>query len=80
MTTPRSSLAETRNPLLSLPATADLMQLPPEARAALRAVLIELRADAAARAQKAWDSHKAPMAAYWKAVAVYAGHTARALR
>ena len=42
-------------------------------------MLIDLRRDALARAEKSWRSHKAPMAAYWKSVAVYAGHLARVL-
>ncbi len=68
------------NPLLALPAAAKLAALPPDARAALRAVLLELRDDARARAEKCWRTHKAPMAAYWKATAVYANHTARILK
>ena len=76
----RSSRAIVRNPLLALPASERLRDLPPEARDALRELLIEIRADAASRAQVCWKRHKAPMAAYWKAVSVYAGHTARALR
>lgn len=76
----RSSLAVTRNPLLALPSAQAMRALPPEARAAMRAVLLELKADSTARAQKCWVTHKAPMAAYWKAVSVYAGHTARLLK
>lgn len=53
--------------------------LPAEARAALRAALLSLRADALARAQLQWRRHKAPMALYWKVVGVYAGHIARAI-
>ncbi len=55
-------------------------RLPPEARTALRDCLLELRADALGRAEHSWRNHKAPMAAYWKVVGVYAGHLARALR
>lgn len=43
-------------------------------------MLMDLRRDAADNAEKSWKKHKAPMAAYWKAVAVYAGHAARLLR
>jgi hypothetical protein len=68
-----------RNPLLALPAAQQLANLPPEAARALRALLLEIRADARQRAEISWRTHKAPMAAYWKAVAVYAGHTARVL-
>lgn len=76
----RSLRTDVRNPVLALPAAARLQALDPGSRAALRAVLLDLAADARARAEKAWRSHKAPMAAYWKACAVYAGHLARALR
>ncbi len=76
---PRSSRPDTRNPMLSLPAIAALQRLPPETREALARVLADLATDAGARADHAWRRHKAPMAAYWKAVAVYARHTARAI-
>jgi len=46
----------------------------------LTALLGDLAQDAAAWADHAWRRHKAPMVAYWKAVAVYARHTARAVR
>ena len=54
--------------------------LPPSARQALRAALLDLRRDAQQRAELQWRRHKAPMACYWRAVGVYAGHIARALR
>lgn len=54
--------------------------LPPAARGALRAALLDLRVDALARADLQWRRHKAPMALYWKVVGVYAGHLARAMR
>jgi hypothetical protein len=66
----RSSLDATRNPLLALPSARALPDLPPAARAALRALLMDLKRDSNNRAQKAWTTHKAPMAAYWKAAAV----------
>jgi hypothetical protein len=56
------------------------MALPPGSRDALRQLLLDLRADAQDNAQKCWKRHKAPMAVYWKCVAVYAGHIARLLR
>lgn len=59
---------------------ARFLQLPPEARHALRRALLDLRNDALLRAQAQWRAHKAPMACYWKVVGVYAGHLARALR
>lgn len=68
------------NPLLGLPALARLAALPAATRAPLVEVLHELRAEARGRAETSWRRHKAPMAAYWKAVSVYAGHLARALR
>jgi hypothetical protein len=76
----RSLRADVRNPLLQLPAARRLAELPPESQAALRELLDELAADARSRADLAWRKHKAPMAAYWKAVAVYAKHTGRLLR
>jgi hypothetical protein len=66
-----------QNPLLRLPAAAAIQALPPEAKAALRELLYDLRVDAARQADKAWAKHKGPMAAYWRAVSVYAGHIAR---
>lgn len=76
----RSVRPDVRNPLTMLPSARAIAALPPEAKAALRALLLEVRKDAQARAEKCWRKHKAPMAAYWKAVAVYAGHTSRICR
>lgn len=76
----RSLRPDVRNPLTSLPSAQAVRTLPDAARAALRALLLDIRRDAQARAEKCWRTHKAPMAAYWKAVAVYAGHTARIAR
>lgn len=76
----RSSSAEVRNPILALPSASEITSLPPSARAALRVVLMDIRRDAKARAEKAWRTNKAPMAAYWKAVSVYAGHISRVCR
>lgn len=67
------------NPLLQLPAGRKLMALPKEERAALEAVLRELRAQANDEAELAWRRRKAPMAAYWRAVSTYARHLAHAL-
>lgn len=78
--TARSASLLVRNPVLALPAAARLHELEPAARAALRAVLLDLATDARGRAEKCWRTHKAPMAVYWKAVGVYAGHIARALK
>lgn len=76
----RPTAPERRNPLLALPAVAELQALPPDVRARLRAVLIDLRHDARARAERSWRTHKPPMASYWASVSVYAGHLARLLR
>lgn len=67
------------NPLLALPAAARLAELPLEARAALRDLVVEISIEAARHAETHWRKHKAPMAAYWKAVGVYAKHTARVI-
>jgi hypothetical protein len=77
----RSNKAETRNPLLALPAFKRLAEeLEPAPRALLIEALGELRRDMAARAETSWRQRKAPMAAYWKACSVYAGHIARVLK
>jgi len=76
----RARRADVRNPVLALPAATRLEGLSPALRAELRALLMDLRRDAQVRAEDCWRRHKAPMAAYWKAVAVYAGHIARVLR
>lgn len=70
----RSKKAEVRNPLIGLPASRRIKELPSDARAAIAELLTELASDAAIRAEKAWAKSKGPMAAYWKAVAVYAKH------
>ena len=76
----RSSRREVRNPLLLLPAARTLTDLPEPARAALEQMLREISADARGRADKCWRTHKAPMAAYWKMIAVVARHAACACR
>ena len=76
----RACRAFVRNPVLALPAASSLRELSPDTRAALGAILLDLADDARHRAEESWRRHKAPMAAYWKAVAVYAGHLARVLR
>lgn len=77
--TDRSSRADVRNPVLALPGVAALRALDPSTRAIIAAALREIQTDARERADKCWKTHKAPMALYWKAVGVYAGHLARAL-
>lgn len=78
--TTRSLRPDVRNPLLQLPAAQALKALSPEARAAVHALLRDISADARKRADECWRRHKAPMACYWKAIAVYAGHAARLVR
>jgi hypothetical protein len=76
---PRSTRAEVRNPVLALPSVSALRDLDPAAQTALRALLLDLQRDARDRAERSWRSHKPPLAAYWSAVGVYAGHIARAI-
>jgi len=80
MSEARSNRADVRNPVVALPSAGKLRDLDPVAKEALRAALVEMAADARARADKCWRTHKAPMAVYWKCVAVYSGHFARFLR
>lgn len=79
MTPTRSLRTDVRNPILALDSAKRLADLPPEAKAALRDVLADIAKDARGRADKCWRTHKAPMAAYWKACSVYAGHIRRAV-
>ena len=68
------------NPLLELPAGRELQALPVAERQRLARVLRELRTQANDEAEKAWARRKGPMAAYWRAVATYARHTAHAFK
>lgn len=68
-----------RNPVLTLPAVARLRALSPEARLALQEILLDIQHDARLRAEKSWRGRKPPVAAYWAACGVYAGHIARAI-
>jgi hypothetical protein len=70
----RSTRREVRNPVLGLPAARRIQALSPEAREALQAILRDIAIDANNRAQTSWRQSKGPMAAYWKAVSVYAKH------
>lgn len=76
----QSRADEVRNPLLRLPAAHRLRAMPPEIRQDLAALLHELSLDARERAELSWRRNKAPMATYWKAVSVYAGHLRRVIR
>lgn len=77
---PRSLRPSVRNPLVELPAAREIQSLPEDTRKLLRALLLDIRASAQTKAQHSWRYSKAPMAFYWKVVAVYAGHIARLLR
>ncbi|WP_262030778.1 hypothetical protein [Microvirga sp. Mcv34] len=77
---PRSSRIEVRNPVLALPAFKALHSLPEPAKIAVAGLLDNLSKDAEAKAQASWLKRKGPMAAYWRACAVYAKHIARAIR
>lgn len=68
------------NPLLSLPAARALLTLDEKSRAALAALMLELRRDANIEAERAWKRRKGPMACYWRAVSTYARHVAHVLR
>jgi hypothetical protein len=76
----RATIPEVRNPMLLPGVREAAAQVPPEARAALRTILLELRYDSQKKAAYCWHRHKAPMALYWKCVAVYAGHIAKLFR
>lgn len=76
----RRTPTEVHNPLLALPAVRELLAFPPEVRTALAQRMRELSRDAAGKAEESWKRKKGPMAAYWKAVSVYAKHTGRVLR
>lgn len=76
----RSLRPDVRNPLVNMPAARLIQALPKDARDAVRQLMREISVDANGRAQKCWAKSKAPMAAYWKAVSVYALHASRIAR
>jgi len=65
---------------LRLRAAQRIGNLPEPMRAELALLLKELALDARDHAEASWRKHKAPMAAYWKAVSVYAMHLSRIVR
>ena len=74
---------KSRNPLLGLPAAREMAALlaeQPELAASFCHLLTQLGEQADLLAEHAWRKRKAPMAAYWRACAVYARHIARAVR
>lgn len=76
----RSNRAEVRNPVIGLRVFAKLRALPAPVLEVLRELFAELAAESRVKAEECWRKHKAPMAAYWKAVSVYANHIKRSLR
>lgn len=76
----RSLRPDVRNPLTELAGFQVIKHLDPATRIYLKAGLDDLRRDAKTRADKAWSTGKAPMALYWKCLAVYAGHISRLIR
>ncbi len=77
---PRAARAEVRNPVLGMKAFQRFAMLDPAALDALAELLLEIHVEAAARAEQSWRARKGPMAVYWRAVSVYAGHIRRAIR
>lgn len=65
-----------RNPIKRLRVWVEVRDLPPDARQALRRVLLDLREEANQLAETSWKRRKGPMAAYWRAVSTYARHIA----
>jgi hypothetical protein len=77
----RSNRPDVRNPMLALPGVREAAaSVPLEARAAMYRILMALRADSQLKASECWRKHKAPMALYWKCLAVYSGHIAKLFR
>lgn len=77
----RSTRPDVRNPLLQLESARRLGEWLTSSTAQVLAIFVtEISNDARARASECWKKHKAPMALYWKIVAVYARHFAQILR
>lgn len=76
----RSAQRDVRNPLLALPAAQRLLELSPDMRDLIADLMKDLSVDANERAQQSWRKSKGPMAAYWKAVSVYAKHVRKVLK
>ncbi|MCG5239545.1 hypothetical protein MCW82_07155 [Azospirillum doebereinerae] len=75
----RSAKVEVRNPVLGLPAARAIQALPMEQRRPLGILLRELSSQCDAQAEASWLARKGIMAAYWRAVATYSKHLARAI-
>lgn len=84
MTTTRSNRPEVRNPLLRMQTMARaaemFAELPAEVQQAWLDLFTEVSEQARASAEHTWRRHKAPMAVYWRGVAVYVRHFSVALR
>lgn len=77
----RSTRPDVRNPLLQLESARRLGEWLTSSTAQVLAMfLTDISRDARARAAECWKRHKAPMALYWKIVAVYARHFVQILR
>ena len=70
---------ERLSPLLGLPSFQGLAELPASTLEPLGTVLGGLRDVAAAEGPRSWRKRKAPMAAYWMAVAAHAGAAVRTI-
>ena len=78
--TARSNRLEVRNPVIALPSVKKLDALDETSRSVLRDILMDISTEAKDKAEVSWRKHKAPMAAYWKAVSVYTKHIARVVK
>lgn len=76
----RSARPETRNPVLALPTMQRLLTLPLPLRALLSDLVADLGVEARTRSQTHLKRNKWWSAMYWRGVAIYAQHIARAIR
>lgn len=74
---PGANTLEKQNPLLKLPAARRICSMPEEFRREWKQLRLELKAQAAKKANGNWNKRKYMNTAYWKVVPVYAGHAAR---
>lgn len=78
--TARSNRIEVRNPVIALPAMQELRALEPDIRAKVRALFVQLRTQALAKAEQSMAANKYVMFAYWRCWSVYFNHIGRALK
>lgn len=76
----RSAQPETRNPVLALPTMQRLRALPAPLRELLSDLLADLSCDARKRSETHLKRNKWWSAVYWRGIAIYAQHIARAIR